>query len=109
MYRMEPNFSSEDCASGKQLWMNSWEKEWMVLNRFSLISYRLSNNCTKLDHTSPNQEPRPTLFSPAFQALLTGCSAGSLAALLHCDNFRGRFPHEVSVKCLSDAGFFIDE
>ncbi|AQK99033.1 Pectin acetylesterase 5 [Zea mays] len=45
----------------------------------------------------------------AKQALLTGCSAGSLAALLHCDNFHGRFPHEVSVKCLSDAGFFIDE
>ncbi|CAO1944110.1 unnamed protein product, partial [Urochloa humidicola] len=44
----------------------------------------------------------------AKQALLTGCSAGSLAALLHCDNFSGRFPHEVSVKCLSDAGFFID-
>lgn len=45
----------------------------------------------------------------AKQALLTGCSAGSLAALLHCDSFRARFPHEVSVKCLSDAGFFIDE
>ncbi|CAO2172356.1 unnamed protein product [Urochloa humidicola] len=44
----------------------------------------------------------------AKQALLTGCSAGSLYALLHCDNFSGRFPHEVSVKCLSDAGFFID-
>ncbi|XP_034594424.1 pectin acetylesterase 5 isoform X2 [Setaria viridis] len=45
----------------------------------------------------------------AKQALLTGCSAGSLAALLHCDNFRERFPKDVSVKCLSDAGFFIDE
>ncbi|CAL4972721.1 unnamed protein product [Urochloa decumbens] len=44
----------------------------------------------------------------AKQALLTGCSAGSLAALLHCDDFSERFPHEVSVKCLSDAGFFID-
>jgi hypothetical protein len=44
----------------------------------------------------------------AKQTLLTGCSAGSLAALLHCDNFRRRFPQEVSVKCLSDAGFFID-
>uniref|UniRef100_K3XKS9 Pectin acetylesterase n=1 Tax=Setaria italica TaxID=4555 RepID=K3XKS9_SETIT len=42
-------------------------------------------------------------------AMLTGCSAGSLAALLHCDNFRERFPKDVSVKCLSDAGFFIDE
>ncbi|KAG2593495.1 hypothetical protein PVAP13_5NG112114 [Panicum virgatum] len=45
----------------------------------------------------------------AKQALLTGCSAGSLAALLHCDNFRERFPQDVSIKCLSDAGFFIDE
>jgi len=44
----------------------------------------------------------------AKQTLLTGCSAGSLAALLHCDNFRGRLPQEVPVKCLSDAGFFID-
>jgi len=41
--------------------------------------------------------------------LLTGCSAGSLAALLHCDNFHERFPQDVSIKCLSDAGFFIDE
>nr|CAB3475066.1 unnamed protein product [Digitaria exilis] len=44
----------------------------------------------------------------AKQALLTGCSAGGLATLLHCDNFRARFPDEVSVKCLPDAGFFLD-
>ncbi|XP_062207738.1 pectin acetylesterase 5-like [Phragmites australis] len=44
----------------------------------------------------------------AKQALLAGCSAGGLATLLHCDNFRSRFPQEVSVKCLSDAGFFLD-
>ncbi|KAL6613715.1 hypothetical protein ACP70R_035985 [Stipagrostis hirtigluma subsp. patula] len=43
------------------------------------------------------------------QALLTGCSAGGLATLLHCDDFRARFPQEVSVKCLPDAGFFLDE
>lgn len=42
------------------------------------------------------------------QALLTGCSAGGLATLLHCDDFRARFPPEVPVKCLSDAGFFVD-
>ncbi|XP_062210093.1 pectin acetylesterase 5-like isoform X2 [Phragmites australis] len=42
------------------------------------------------------------------QALLTGCSAGGLATLLHCDGFRTRFPQEVSVKCLPDAGFFLD-
>ncbi|WVZ72015.1 hypothetical protein U9M48_020540 [Paspalum notatum var. saurae] len=41
-------------------------------------------------------------------ALLTGCSAGGLATLLHCDDFRARFPAGVSVKCLPDAGFFLD-
>ncbi|CAO2167333.1 unnamed protein product [Urochloa humidicola] len=44
----------------------------------------------------------------AKQALLTGCSAGGLATLLHCDNFRAKFPQEVSVKCLPDGGFFLD-
>ncbi|PNT73687.1 hypothetical protein BRADI_2g62426v3 [Brachypodium distachyon] len=42
------------------------------------------------------------------QVLLTGCSAGGLATILHCDDFSARFPHEVSVKCLADAGFFLD-
>lgn len=45
----------------------------------------------------------------AKQAFLMGCSAGGLATLLHCNDFRARFPQEVSVKCLSDAGFFLDE
>ncbi|XP_047055022.1 pectin acetylesterase 5-like [Lolium rigidum] len=44
----------------------------------------------------------------ATQALLTGCSAGGLATILHCDDFSARFPREVSVKCLADAGFFLD-
>ncbi|CAL4953299.1 unnamed protein product [Urochloa decumbens] len=44
----------------------------------------------------------------AKQALLTGCSAGGLATLLHCDNFRAKFPQEVSVNCLPDGGFFLD-
>ncbi|KAL6614026.1 hypothetical protein ACP70R_036296 [Stipagrostis hirtigluma subsp. patula] len=44
----------------------------------------------------------------ARQALLAGCSSGGLATLLHCDNFHARFPPEVPVKCLSDAGFFLD-
>ncbi|KAG2596043.1 hypothetical protein PVAP13_5KG133600 [Panicum virgatum] len=42
------------------------------------------------------------------QALLTGCSAGGLATLLHCNDFRARFPPEVLVKCLPDAGFFVN-
>lgn len=42
------------------------------------------------------------------QALLSGCSAGGLTSILHCDNFRSLFPVSARVKCLSDAGFFIN-
>ncbi|CAI0382010.1 unnamed protein product [Linum tenue] len=44
----------------------------------------------------------------AHQALLSGCSAGGLAAILHCDEFRELFPRTTKVKCLSDAGLFLD-
>ncbi|KAK8476865.1 hypothetical protein V6N13_031282 [Hibiscus sabdariffa] len=44
----------------------------------------------------------------ANQALLSGCSAGGLAAILHCDEFRNMFPRNTRVKCLSDAGLFLD-
>ncbi|KAK6911718.1 Pectinacetylesterase/NOTUM [Dillenia turbinata] len=44
----------------------------------------------------------------ANQALLSGCSAGGLAAILHCDEFRNLFPKTTKVKCLSDAGMFLD-
>ncbi|XP_057735174.1 pectin acetylesterase 12-like isoform X1 [Arachis stenosperma] len=44
----------------------------------------------------------------ANQALLSGCSAGGLASLIHCDEFRSLFPESTKVKCLSDAGFFLD-
>ncbi|KAL5580435.1 hypothetical protein UlMin_015203 [Ulmus minor] len=44
----------------------------------------------------------------AHQALLSGCSAGGLASILHCDEFRGLFPRTTRVKCLSDAGLFLD-
>ncbi|KAM0831738.1 hypothetical protein ACQ4PT_065337 [Festuca glaucescens] len=44
----------------------------------------------------------------ATQAILTGCSAGGLSTLLHCEDFSARFSQEVSVKCLADAGFFLD-
>lgn len=42
------------------------------------------------------------------QALLSGCSAGGLASILHCDEFRSLFHGSVNVKCLSDAGLFMD-
>ncbi|KAG9154170.1 hypothetical protein Leryth_000649 [Lithospermum erythrorhizon] len=44
----------------------------------------------------------------ADQALLSGCSAGGLASILHCDEFQGVFPTKTRVKCLSDAGLFLD-
>lgn len=43
-----------------------------------------------------------------YQALLSGCSAGGMASIIHCDEFRGLFPKSTKVKCLSDAGFFLD-
>ncbi|KAL9990777.1 putative pectinacetylesterase/NOTUM [Helianthus debilis subsp. tardiflorus] len=44
----------------------------------------------------------------ANQALLSGCSAGGLASILHCDEFRGFFSRRTRVKCLADAGMFMD-
>ncbi|KAK4768394.1 hypothetical protein SAY87_003535 [Trapa incisa] len=44
----------------------------------------------------------------AHQALLSGCSAGGLASILHCDEFRDLFPGKTTVKCLSDGGLFLD-
>ncbi|XP_042389162.1 pectin acetylesterase 10-like [Zingiber officinale] len=44
----------------------------------------------------------------ASQALLSGCSAGGLATILHCDEFRELFPGYTRVKCLADAGMFLD-
>ncbi|GMH11375.1 hypothetical protein Nepgr_013216 [Nepenthes gracilis] len=44
----------------------------------------------------------------ANEALLSGCSAGGVASILHCDEFRNLFPRSTKVKCLSDAGLFLD-
>ncbi|XP_057988717.1 pectin acetylesterase 9 isoform X2 [Hevea brasiliensis] len=50
----------------------------------------------------------PKGMGQARKALLSGCSAGGLSAFIHCDNFAKILPN-ASVKCLSDAGFFLDE
>ncbi|KAJ8754359.1 hypothetical protein K2173_002810 [Erythroxylum novogranatense] len=41
-------------------------------------------------------------------ALLSGCSAGGLASIMHCDSFRALLPMGTKVKCLSDAGYFVN-
>lgn len=43
----------------------------------------------------------------AQNAILSGCSAGGLAAILHCDKFRSLLPATATVKCVADAGYFI--
>uniref|UniRef100_A0A7N0T5J2 Pectin acetylesterase n=1 Tax=Kalanchoe fedtschenkoi TaxID=63787 RepID=A0A7N0T5J2_KALFE len=48
-------------------------------------------------------------LSSAKQAILSGCSAGALATLIHCDGFREMLPDDATVKCVSDAGFFLNE
>ncbi|KAG8066125.1 hypothetical protein GUJ93_ZPchr0004g38989 [Zizania palustris] len=47
-------------------------------------------------------------MNKAQSALLSGCSAGGLAAILHCDKFRDLLPATAKVKCFSDAGYFVD-
>jgi hypothetical protein len=42
------------------------------------------------------------------QAIISGCSAGGLTSLLHCDRFRALLPGGAKVKCISDAGYFIN-
>ncbi|XP_042952445.1 pectin acetylesterase 8-like isoform X3 [Carya illinoinensis] len=44
----------------------------------------------------------------AKNAILSGCSAGGLTSILHCDSFRALLPIGAKVKCLSDAGYFIN-
>ncbi|ONK71776.1 uncharacterized protein A4U43_C04F12270 [Asparagus officinalis] len=52
------------------------------------------------------------LFSEGFllaqKVFLSGCSAGGLATFLHCDDLAQLIPPNASIKCMSDAGFFLD-
>ncbi|KAF7090524.1 hypothetical protein CFC21_093259 [Triticum aestivum] len=47
-------------------------------------------------------------MNKAENALISGCSAGGLTSILHCDRFHRLLPAAANVKCLSDAGFFIN-
>ncbi|CAM8906589.1 unnamed protein product [Rhodiola kirilowii] len=44
----------------------------------------------------------------AANAVIAGGSAGGLATILNCDRFKTMLPATTKVKCLADAGFFID-
>ncbi|KAK1396776.1 Pectin acetylesterase [Heracleum sosnowskyi] len=44
----------------------------------------------------------------AKNAIISGCSAGGLASILNCDKFRSLLPASAKVKCLADAGYFIN-
>ncbi|KAM7525581.1 hypothetical protein LguiA_015483 [Lonicera macranthoides] len=43
----------------------------------------------------------------ATNALLTGCSAGGIGSMLHCDQFRAMLSPTTKVKCVADGGYFI--
>ncbi|XP_075087916.1 pectin acetylesterase 8-like [Nicotiana tabacum] len=45
----------------------------------------------------------------AQNAILSGTSAGGLGAILSCDKFRLFLPLTARVKCVSDAGFFVNK
>ncbi|XP_018490602.2 pectin acetylesterase 5 [Raphanus sativus] len=47
-------------------------------------------------------------MSDSKQGILTGCSAGGLATLIHCDDFSDHLPKDADVKCVSDGGFFLN-
>ncbi|CAL4932163.1 unnamed protein product [Urochloa decumbens] len=47
-------------------------------------------------------------LAKAENVLLSGCSAGGLATFFHCDSLKERLKGATTVKCLSDAGFFLD-
>ncbi|XP_039785298.1 pectin acetylesterase 9-like isoform X2 [Panicum virgatum] len=47
-------------------------------------------------------------LAKAENVLLSGCSAGGLATFFHCDSLKKRLGGATTVKCLSDAGFFLD-
>ncbi|KAK7360572.1 hypothetical protein VNO77_02578 [Canavalia gladiata] len=44
----------------------------------------------------------------AQNAIISGCSAGGLASILNCDRFKSLLPATTKVKCLADAGYFIN-
>ncbi|XP_060211192.1 pectin acetylesterase 8-like isoform X4 [Lycium barbarum] len=44
----------------------------------------------------------------AENAILCGTSAGGLATILNCDKFKSHLPNDATVKCIADAGFFIN-
>lgn len=90
-----------DNVYGWLQWKNLCQRECALPNRFmpSLFgSLFISFSFIILFHT----------LLIVLQALLSGCSAGGLASILHCDEFRGLFSGNTKVKCLSDAGMFLD-
>ncbi|KAK4338096.1 hypothetical protein RND71_042583 [Anisodus tanguticus] len=44
----------------------------------------------------------------AENAILCGTSAGGLATILNCDKLKSLLPNDARVKCVADAGFFIN-
>ncbi|KAJ0027251.1 hypothetical protein Pint_35427 [Pistacia integerrima] len=102
-HRMEQSFSLEASSSGKHLWMNYYLWACLMPSRMKLLVCFVN-----IDHVELELAVYFINYC-GLQALLSGCSAGGLATFIHCDEFRDRLPKHVTVKCLADAGFFLDE
>ncbi|MBA0793597.1 hypothetical protein Gohar_017992, partial [Gossypium harknessii] len=84
-------------GSGSSNWLLHIENGTELFFRGQLIWEAMMNELLSLG------------LSKAKEALLTGCSAGGLATFIHCDDFRDQLPKDATVKCLADAGYFLDE
>lgn len=94
------SFNSEDKKYGKLQCRNYYPRECRRPTRFPLSLHH--NLLIGLQYAWM------LIKKIICQALLSGCSAGGLASIIHCDEFRSLLPTSTKVKCLSDAGFFLD-
>ncbi|KVH91610.1 Pectinacetylesterase [Cynara cardunculus var. scolymus] len=105
-------FVSEKFSQGFVFRINYQGGGWCnnVTNCLARRDTRLgsSKQMLKLETFSGMFHNKPK-YNPAVDpAMLAGCSAGGLTSILQCDNFRSLLPPTTKVKCLSDAGFFIN-
>nr|GMD87858.1 pectin acetylesterase 8-like [Ipomoea batatas] len=77
---------------------------WLVFLQVTNVTYR---GARIFRATMDDLQSRG--MNGAQNALLIGSSAGGLAAMIHCDRFRGLLPWFARVKCLPIAAYFVHE
>ncbi|KAK8521278.1 hypothetical protein V6N12_005187 [Hibiscus sabdariffa] len=123
-FPLEDCFQHPDCKNLTTQQIRGWKEDFYNWNRVKLrycdgASFSgdgMFDNGTSVLHFRGQKiweaiiyDLLPRGLSSARMALLSGCSAGGLATFLHCDSLSNMLPKDARVKCLSDAGFFLDE